>query len=286
MTKNELNAKLIGAVPEVPEVAEHTENTDRFVKPEDIYRKETALADRLMEGIINKDIDAVMQAVSDGADINRFINRESSPIIAAAEFAFPEAMKFFISRGADVNTQNANGNTALIESATWGKQGIGMIKMLLEAGADVNAANSEGMTALIGASWQGDLDIIKLLVDAGAEVNAADKYLNTALHEATESKNIEGMRLLIQHGADVNAKGKYGKTILHTAVRTCSLESVSILVEAGADINTEDDFGRTPIDISSTITGRDTIRQYLKKTTVLRKEDSAIMAGCAPDFNI
>ena len=97
-------------------MTELTEDTDRFVKPEDIHQKETTLSDRLMEGIINKDIDAVMQAVSDGADINRFINRNSSPIIAAAEFAFPEAIEFFISCGADVNVQNSNGDTALVRT--------------------------------------------------------------------------------------------------------------------------------------------------------------------------
>lgn len=263
-------------------MTELTEDTDRFVKPEDIHQKETTLSDRLMEGIINKDIDAVIQAVSDGADINRFINRNSSPIIAAAEFAFPEAIEFFISCGADVNVQNSNGDTALIEASTWGASGIDMARMFLDAGADVNVANSEGTTSLIGASWQGNLDIIKLLVEAGANVNAADRSLNTALHEATETKNIEAMHLLIQYGACVNARGKHGRTILHAAVITCSLETVRVLVDAGADINAEDDFGRTPIDIS-----RDNvIRQYLKNAADLKKEDSAIMAGFSPDFDI
>src|SRR4051812_20740250 len=49
------------------------------------------------------------------------------------------------------------------------------VKSMLKQGADVNTAQGDGMTALHWAVQKGDLDLVKTLLYAGANVKAATR---------------------------------------------------------------------------------------------------------------
>lgn len=81
--------------------------------------------------------------------------------IASSLFASnrAEIIKFLVNRGADVNTRNDSGETALIVAG----DNADSVKALIEAGADVNQADNEGNTPIMLADWA----VQQLLREAG-----------------------------------------------------------------------------------------------------------------------
>ena len=79
-----------------------------------------------------------------GADVNAS-GICCTPLFLAAGSGNAEAVRYLINQGADVNSRERFGQTALTEAAFYGN--ISVIKELLKHGAEVNAVSDEG-TAL------------------------------------------------------------------------------------------------------------------------------------------
>src|SRR5579863_9983459 len=81
-----------------------------------------------------------------------------------------------------------------------------MVEALLKAGADANTFQQEGQTALMTAAKAGNVGAVKALLDHGAEVNAKESWRGqTALMWATAENHPAVVQVLVDHGADVNA---------------------------------------------------------------------------------
>ena len=107
------------------------------------------------------------------------------------------------------------------------------VQKLLRAGADVNTADSDGTTALMHSVVESDLKMMKLLIDGHADVNAKNALDSTALMYA--ATNFGKAKLLVDAGADVKAKGKRGATPMSVAVTTFgSTPVLKLLVSKGA----------------------------------------------------
>jgi uncharacterized protein len=104
------------------------------------------------------------------------------------------------------------------------------VQKLLRAGADVNTRDADGTTALMHCAIESDVTMMKLLVDSGADVNAKNTQGSTALMYAAVS--LEKTRLLLNRGADVNVKGKSGATPMSVAVTTFGSTPVLKLLAA------------------------------------------------------
>jgi ankyrin repeat protein len=114
---------------------------------------------------------------------------------------------------------------------------LAQVQTLLRAGADVNTADSDGTTALMHAVIESDVDVVKLLLDNKANVNAKNTLDSTALMYAATS--LEKTRLLLDRGADVKVKGKRGATPMGVAVTAFgSTPVLKLLAAKGAE--TED----------------------------------------------
>lgn len=90
-------------------------------------------------------------------------------------------------------------NYYFVEKAKEGK--IDDLIQLLKYGADINCQNSQGRTALIEASRIGNIKVVQWLIDRGASVNAKDNYDGNALIYATQNGRRNIVNLLIQGGA-------------------------------------------------------------------------------------
>jgi ankyrin repeat protein len=96
-------------------------------------------------------------------------------------------MRFCLKQGADVNSADERGNTALMMAA-W-KGNIECVNRVIKHGANVNATNQIGATALMWAAWDGRSACVKLLLKNGADVNAKNRYQDDALSYAVEGIN-------------------------------------------------------------------------------------------------
>lgn len=72
---------------------------------------------------------------------------------------------------------------------------------LLKYGANINTVNSQGRTALIEAARLGNSKVVIWLIDRGANVNYKDMYDGNALIYATQSGKRDIVKILLQNGA-------------------------------------------------------------------------------------
>ncbi len=109
-----------------------------------------------------------------------------------------------------------------------------LTEKLLRAGADVNTVDSDGTTALMHSVIESDVKMMKLLIDSGANVNTKNGLDSTALMYA--ATNLAKTRLLLDRGAEVKARGKRGATPMSVAVTTFgSTPVLKLLAARGAE---------------------------------------------------
>jgi len=75
-----------------------------------------------------------------------------------------------LAKGAEVNAQDKNGDTALMAAAEKGHRVI-VQELLAQDGIEVNAQDKDGDTALIVAAGKGYKEIVRALLAKGADVH-------------------------------------------------------------------------------------------------------------------
>lgn len=176
-----------------------------------------------------------------GADVNSANDNGQTALLTAASQGYADMAALLLKNGADVNAANQEGQTALMLSADRGHPG--MVKLLLEAGADVNAVSHEGQTALMLTADRGYPGIVKLLLKARANVNAASQEGQTALMLAVGHGHEGITTLLLKAKASPNLQDKTGGTALHKAMGQGSPTLVRRLLDYGADLHLPDKAG-------------------------------------------
>uniref|UniRef100_U5EYV8 Protein phosphatase 1 regulatory subunit 12a n=1 Tax=Corethrella appendiculata TaxID=1370023 RepID=U5EYV8_9DIPT len=88
------------------------------------------------------------------------------------------------------------------------------VSRLLEQGADINTANVDGLTALHQACIDDNLDMVEFLVQKGADVNRKDNEGWTPLHATSSCGFLSIARYLIENGADLASINSDGELAL------------------------------------------------------------------------
>ncbi|XP_055846461.1 protein phosphatase 1 regulatory subunit 12A-like [Episyrphus balteatus] len=89
---------------------------------------------------------------------------------------------------------------------------------LIENGADINTANVDGLTALHQACIDDNLDMVEFLVEHGADINRQDNEGWTPLHATASCGFVSIARYLVEHGADISAVNSDGELAVDLAV--------------------------------------------------------------------
>ena len=141
-------------------------------------------------------------------------------------------------------------NAALLAAAANGD--TGQVQALLAQGADINSRDAHGCTALhivAGLPEDKGFDLLCMLLNSGAKMNEKDSVMEeTPLAAACSSGNYDCVKQLIQAGADVNAAGEE-PPLMNAAINSENWQIVELLLCAGAEPNsrsTED--GQTALD--------------------------------------
>lgn len=134
-----------------------------------------------------------------GVDINNFGEEGRTTLIAAVQWAKPEASEYLLEKGADPNLQDNEGETALMRSINYQQEPV--LQKLLDHGAKLEIKDKEGRTALIWACYYAYDPLIRFLIDHGADINAADLKGETPLIYAGDRGDLEMVQLLKDKGA-------------------------------------------------------------------------------------
>jgi ankyrin repeat protein len=147
-----------------------------------------------------------------------------------------EAVRALLKDGADVNTTQADGMTALHWAAQKGD--VELAKVLLYASANLKATTRiGGYTPLLIASKNGDAAMIDTLTQAGADVEAPTINGTTPLMLAAAAGKPAAVKALLAHGANVNAKETVkGETALTFAAAFGRADVIRVLTAGGADV--------------------------------------------------
>lgn len=117
-----------------------------------------------------------------------------------------------------------------------------LMRLFISRGADINLANANGETALVLAAWRGNLEAVQWLVERGARINAGERQWS-ALHYAVFGGHEAVVDYLIAQGADINALSTNGSSVLMLAVYEGRQPLVRKLIEKGADPAPKNDWG-------------------------------------------
>jgi len=131
------------------------------------------------------------------------------------------------------------------------KDNFSSLKSLVNNGADINTQDKDGDTPLIIASTFGNLTIVKYLLLKGAKVDIKNKDGDTALSmsgfSTNKKNNSEIIHLLVSNGADVNFKDSGGNTVLYTAVLFDKVDLIENFLKNGANLNIKNDDGTSAL---------------------------------------
>ncbi|KAI1373586.1 ankyrin [Hypoxylon crocopeplum] len=100
------------------------------------------------------------------------------------------------------------------------KDGEAVVDLLLSRGAEVNQKNNNGQTALHFVASKNNLEIARKLLDhkPPASARVRDKRGQYPLHRASAVGSVPMVNLLLQNRSPLNATDNAGYTALHHAV--------------------------------------------------------------------
>ena len=209
-----------------------------------------------IKNILNYDIiypddwTKIIKLVSLGADINtknRFGNTALMRLTPYREYK--GISKVFINYKANINSKDMFSRNILMMTIDYNNRN--MIKSLINAGIDINIKDDFDINALIYAiDKKSQISTISLLIKSGININDKDKLGRTALILASQQNNEDVVKLLINNKVDINAKDNIGKTALMYAVKYKHTNIVQLLLENKANTNIYDNNNKTALMIA------------------------------------
>ncbi|XP_061237754.1 protein phosphatase 1 regulatory subunit 12B isoform X4 [Bos javanicus] len=197
---------------------------------------------------------------------------DGAVFLAACSSGDTDEVRRLLARGADVDTANVDGLTALHQACI--DENLDVVKFLVENGASVNQQDNEGWTPLHAAASCGYLNIAEYFINHGASVGIVNsegevpsdlaeepamkdllleqvKKQGLDLEQARrqeEQQMLQDARQWLNSGriADVR-QARSGATALHVAAAKGYSEVLRLLIQAGYELNVQDHDGWTPL---------------------------------------
>ena len=186
---------------------------------------------RLLDAAESGDVDGVIAALRDGADVEAVDKWRYTSLLYAVSSKHVEMVEILLKAGASVDVRNCFGGTPLHGAVRITDEGknVRIAQLLLDNNADVNAIERlQKKTPLLEAVLKGYVEMVKLLLQKGADVEAMDHQGDTPLYcvvnylsafSISEDSGAEIVQLLLDNGADVNGhQNRYLATASQLAV--------------------------------------------------------------------
>ncbi|KAA0991981.1 ankyrin repeat domain-containing protein [Dyadobacter aurulentus] len=197
-----------------------------------------------------------------------------------------EIIKYFLSKGVDVNKADENGNTVFMNAAAANRD-TAVLGMLLAKVKDINQGNAKGVSALAMAVRSNSPEVIGYLIAKGADINTTDKNgdnLGLYLAQSYDTRRADDfdpkLKVLQDKGFKVTAASKNGNTLYHNAVAKNDLALVKRLESLQIDVNAKNSEGITALHKAAMVSKDDAMLKYLisigaKKDIVTNFQETA-----------
>ena len=229
----------------------------------------------------------------------------NTPLHYAAEWKLDNAVSILLEKGANPNSRNTNGETAIFNAIK--SDSTSTIDLLIRKGAQKNARDYLGNTPLHACvrwdsknsamkliQWKSDLDVqnlagktplsqaarsgriamVTLLTENGANIDATDATGKTVLIDAIQSRNVDIVSYLVKNNASPHIQEMYGRNAFHEAASTGNEKIISIIQQTGANPLSRDTHGITPLAIALQGQDKKLIKAVLGKNPKLLDSDS------------
>jgi ankyrin repeat protein len=153
-----------------------------------VTRQPDPVVARIMQSLRNADRAGFRRLVQENPKaVNAKGQAGWTPLMDAALYGDAEAVRLLLEKGANANTQNDAGGTALMYAIEDSRK----VQLLLDQGADQNLQSGDGRTALaIAVGRPGSAGILKLLIDKGAKGPIAP-------NQAAAARDVSMLQLLL-----------------------------------------------------------------------------------------
>lgn len=188
--------------------------------PSELDREEPAPSTRLLE---------LREALKDGSWTVEVLGEG---LREAARHDDVEAMGTFLSAGADIDSQDGEGWSALKVAAL--VDAARSIRFLAERGGKVDLADRRGRTPLIEASWHHQSRAVRALLESGAHPDLEEPQWGPAI---ADTDCCECVKCLVEAGARIDVcRRRYlsAPTLLEMAAQKGRLDLMRQLAERGA----------------------------------------------------
>ncbi|MDH4064176.1 MAG: ankyrin repeat domain-containing protein [Acidobacteriota bacterium] len=177
--------------------------------------------------------------------VSPFAAERDVAVADAAERGDAAAVVALLKQGADVNTAQGDGMTALHWAAMNGDASL--TTLLLGAGANARAATRiNRYTPLMLAARQGHGAVVEALLEGGADPDVATENGTTVLMFAAASGDVASVEAVARHGVDLDARETVrGLTAAMFAAAANHATVITALGKAGADLAAASD----PLDL-------------------------------------
>jgi ankyrin repeat protein len=202
-----------------------------------------------------------------------------------------EIIKYFISKGADINQADVDGNTPFMNAAA-SNADVELIALLAGQVKNINQVNKKGVSALAMAVRGNSPEVVTLLLAKGADtkvVDAAGDNLAAYLIQSYSPQRAEAfngkMKLLQEKGFDLVTAQQNGNTLYHIALAKNDLALLKSLEVLKLDVNAKNKEGMTVLHKAAMTAKDDRILKYLvsigaKKDVVTEFKETAFdLAG-------
>jgi serine/threonine-protein phosphatase 6 regulatory ankyrin repeat subunit B len=253
----ESSANINGVHPRsVPLIAAATYNRLHVVrtflaKGVDVNKQDSRKRTALSSAILNQNYEIASLLVENGA-VEIGIN--DANLIVEAKNGNIGAVKRHLEMGANINTKDHGGKTALIWAADEGHNDI--VSHLIKQDANIASKSNTGRTALLEACYKGHNNVVKILLGSldpedneGVHevVDARDNKGNTPLKEAWMRGYDRIVRILKKYGAQ---EGEREAKLLEAAA-TCKASVLEQSIRKNVSIETTNHRGMTPLMLAS-----------------------------------